>query len=148
MSPREERPLIALPCACANLRRASRAVTQVYDEELRETGLRTTQFTLLQALELTAPVTQGRLADLLFIDSTTLTRSLRPLIQKGWVASVPGSDKREHSLLLTSLGRKELKQAQPHWQRAQERLRKSLGDRDWERLTAISVRTARAASAM
>ena len=148
MRPQENNSMIALPCVCANLRRASRAVTQVYDAELRVTGLRTTQFTLLQALDLTAPVTQGRLSELLSIDSTTLTRSLRPLIGKGWIASVPGSDKREHSLRLTSRGRKELREAQPHWQRAQERLHSSLGDGDWEKLTAITVRTAQAAADM
>ncbi|HSB18219.1 MAG TPA: MarR family transcriptional regulator [Bryobacteraceae bacterium] len=146
--PSEVKPLIALPCACANLRRASRVVTQVYDEELRAAGLKTTQFTLLQALHLITPVTQGRLAELLGIDSTTLTRTLRPLIQKGWITSVPGSDKREHSLQLTSPGRRKLKQAEPLWQQAQERLRKGLGDRDWENLRTITVRAAQAASAM
>src|SRR5213593_637056 len=43
--------LPALACACASLRRAARAVTQLYDTELQGTGLRATQFTLLQALE-------------------------------------------------------------------------------------------------
>ena len=42
--------LPSLGCACANLRRAGRAVTQLYDEALRPEGLRTTQFTLLQVL--------------------------------------------------------------------------------------------------
>ena len=148
MRPQDHNSVVALPCLCANLRRASRAVTQVYDAELRVTGLRTTQFTLLQALDLTAPVTQARLSELLAIDSTTLTRTLRPLVENGWITSVPGSDKREHSLRLTSLGRKELRQAQPHWQRAQERLHKSLGDGDWEKLTAITVRAAWAAAGM
>ena len=39
-------------CACFNLRRVTRAVTQVYDEYLRPTGLRVTQFTVLVALRL------------------------------------------------------------------------------------------------
>jgi hypothetical protein len=41
-----------LPCACANLRRVVRMVTQLYDDALRPTGLRAIQFTLLQALNL------------------------------------------------------------------------------------------------
>ena len=44
-------PLPVLDCACASLRRAARAVTQLYEAALQDTGLRATQFTLLQALE-------------------------------------------------------------------------------------------------
>ena len=49
-------PKPLLPCACANLRRAARAVTQMYEEELRETGLRATQLTLMQTLEIAGPI--------------------------------------------------------------------------------------------
>lgn len=137
--------MVTLPCACANLRRAARAVTQVYDGELRKVGLRSTQFTLLQVLNEAGPATQGRLGELLCIDSTTLTRTLRPLIESGWIASPPGSDRREHHLQLTPTGRKELKRAQPEWQRAQQRLRKALGERHWAELQALLSRTAQAA---
>ena len=37
-------------CACAHLRSAARAVTQVYDAALQPTGLRATQVTLLVAI--------------------------------------------------------------------------------------------------
>jgi DNA-binding MarR family transcriptional regulator len=73
---------VALPCACASLRRASRAVTQIYDQELRGLGLRVTQFTLLQAMELASNLTQGRLGELLSLDSTTLTRTMRHVAEK------------------------------------------------------------------
>lgn len=123
---------IQLPCACANLRRATRAVTQIYDQELRQVSLRSTQFTLLQVLDSTGKVTQGALGDLLAMDSTTLTRTLRLLVGKGWVRSLPGEDRRERHLLLTPAGRRQLDQARPHWERAQQRLRKVLGDSRWE----------------
>lgn len=123
---------IQLPCACANLRRASRAVTQLYEQELRKAGMHGTQFTLLQVLALTGRISQGRLSDLLAMDSTTLTRTLRPLIGKGWVRSVSGKDRRERHLLLTPAGHRQLDQARPHWERAQQRLRKALGDSRWE----------------
>src|SRR5216683_1745297 len=42
--------LFELPCACQNLRRLSRVVTRIYDQELRRAGLEITQFGLLTAL--------------------------------------------------------------------------------------------------
>ena len=62
---------------------AARAVTQLYNQELRPTGLELTQFTLVMALNATGEVTQGKLGQRLVIDSTTLTRSLAPLRAQG-----------------------------------------------------------------
>jgi len=123
-----------LPCACANLRRAARAVTQLYDGELRGTGLNITQFTLLQALASTGPVNQGGLGGLLAIDTTTLSRTLRPLETKRWIRSVPGEDRRERQIELTAAGKAELVRATPAWERAQQRLRRRLGQGRWEAL--------------
>jgi len=130
---------VPLPCACASLRRASRAVTQLYDQELRESGLRVTQFTLLQALELTGKLTQGGLGELLFLDSTTLTRTLRPLLGRGWVRSLPGEDRRERHFQLTPAGRRQLEYAWPGWERAQQRLKKVLGATGWQGMQTILV---------
>ena len=138
-------PLVALPCACATLRRASRAVTQLYDQELRRSGLRVTQFTLLQALELAGSLTQGRLGELLSLDSTTLSRTLRPLLGKGWVRSLPGEDRRERHFQLTPAGRRQLQYARPGWERAQQRLQKALGVRDWQGLQTVLVAVTEAA---
>ena len=136
---------MALPCACASLRRASRAVTQVYDQELRGSGLRVTQFTLLQALELSGNLTQGRLGELLSLDSTTLTRTLRPLLGRGWMRSLPGEDRRERHFQLTPAGRRQLQYARPGWERAQQRLQKALGVRDWQGLQTVLVAVTEAA---
>lgn len=134
----------ALPCACANLRRAARAVTQLYNQELRPTGLEPTQFTLLMALNATGEVTQGKLGQRLVIDSTTLTRSLAPLRARGWISSRRGQDRRERLWRLTSAGRRELERAQPYWERAQRRLRKALGQDEWSSLQEVLVRVTRA----
>ena len=94
--------LMPLPCACANLRRASRAVTQLYDEALRGSGLRITQFTLLQFLaQLQKPVTQGALGTQLALDSTTLSRTLKPLVRARWIRTSTGSDGRERPWVVT-----------------------------------------------
>jgi DNA-binding MarR family transcriptional regulator len=135
----EMRLPVKLPCACATLRRASRVVTQLYDSELKATGLTITQFTLLQALDLASRVTQGQLGELLSIDSTTLSRTLHPLVKNRWVRSLAGEDRRERFLELTPLGAKQLEGALPHWQRAQDRLRTALGESGWKALQSINL---------
>jgi DNA-binding MarR family transcriptional regulator len=133
----EERRKFELPCACANLRRATRAVTRLYDDELRETGLTSTQFTLLQVLERAPQIRQGKLGALLSADSTTLTRTLAPLVRKGWIKSVEGEDRRERRMVLTEAGRKQLERALPKWERAQTRLKAKLGEENWEQLGGL-----------
>jgi DNA-binding MarR family transcriptional regulator len=133
---------VRLPCACANLRRADRAVTQFYDAVLRPSGLRATQFTLLQALHHAPGISQKQLSELLEIDSTTLTRTLAPLRRKGWLHAGAGTDRRELRLSLTRAGQREYQRVRPYWQSAQNRLQKALGMENWNHLLDAVVRTA------
>src|SRR5438876_12324489 len=82
------------PCLCNALRQASRAVSRLYDEELRGVGLRTTQYSLLRVLAWAGQVRQGDLSGLTSLDETTLTRNLRPLADAGWIAVRSGVDRR------------------------------------------------------
>lgn len=134
-----------MPCACGSLRRAARAATQLYDRELRGTGINTAQFGLLSALAHVGPVTQGRLGRLLALDSTTLSRTLRPLEAKRWIRREPGKDRRERQLELTGAGRSQLERATPGWERAQRRLRDRFGRDRWEALLAELAAVAGAA---
>jgi DNA-binding MarR family transcriptional regulator len=128
----------ALPCMCANLRRAARALTQRYDEALRPTGLRATQFTVLQALSLTREVSQRRLGEILAMDSTTLTRTLDILIRHGWVAKRPGKDRRERRLLLAKPGEIRFESALPYWQKVQATVRAQLGNERWDAFESLT----------
>lgn len=92
MTPQPNPSIPLLPCACANLRRAARAVTRMYNRELRPTGLELTQFTLLMALNLAGEITHGNLGKLLALDSTSLTRMLRLLTKRGWMGVKAGKD--------------------------------------------------------
>src|SRR5256885_17196632 len=129
---RESLPLLA--CACASLRRLARVVTQLYETELQGTGLRATQFTLLQALEQMGAGSQGALGRLLGLDPTTLSRSLPPLERAGWIRAAAGKDRREVRWGLTPAGRRRLARAYPAWERAQQRLRAELPARQWRML--------------
>jgi DNA-binding MarR family transcriptional regulator len=139
-----ERPIPVLPCMCANLRRASRALTQLYEDALRPLGLRATQFTLLQALSLTGEVAQGVLGQILAIDSTTLTRTLTVMNRRGWVAKRYGKDRRERRLYLTKSGEAHLSRATPAWEKVQAKLRRELGDKRWQDLLRLTHEAASA----
>ncbi len=129
-----------LPCACAVFRRASRAMTRAYERRLRGTGLNVAQFSLLQAIAHVGPITQGRLGRLLALDSTTLSRTLRPLEAKRWLRSGAGTDRRERRLELTEAGRSQIERTIPAWERAQKDLKARLGEKRWERLlTELSM---------
>ena len=134
--------LPVLPCACANLRRASRAVSQIYDEQVRRAGLTIGQFTLLQVLVRAGELTQGSLGQILVLDSTTLTRTLRPLEREGWIRRKPGRDRRERRIVLTKAGRARYRRALPGWNRAQKAIRARLGPKRWKELLAELSRLA------
>jgi DNA-binding MarR family transcriptional regulator len=113
---------------CASFRRTSRALTQLYEDALRPTGLRVTQFTVLQTLSLAGEVTQGELGQILAMDSTTLTRTLTIMGRHGWIAKRRGEDRREWRMRLSKTGETQFKQALPHWEKVQTRLRRRLGN--------------------
>jgi len=123
--------LPTLPCACASLRRAARAVSQLYEAELRPTGLRATQFTLLQVLAGRGELMHGALGELLAIDSTTLSRTLRPLERAGLIRARPGGDRRERYWTITAAGKRRLAQVKPAWEAAQRAMRERVGSETW-----------------
>src|SRR6266705_5658862 len=127
---REKQPAAALfdlPCACQNLRRVTRIVTRIYDQELRKAGLEITQFGLLTALALIEEANQKRLSAGFAMDSTTLTRTLGLLLKQGGVRVRRGKDRRERLFSLTRAGQRQLAAAEPCWAAAQDRLRQGLG---------------------
>jgi DNA-binding MarR family transcriptional regulator len=126
--------LPALDCACASLRRASRAVTQLYGAALRDSGVTPTQLTLLQALGRLGTVPQGALGKLLVLDPTTLSRTLRPLARAGWIRSAAGRDRRESRWALSARGRRQFERARPVWEGVQRELKARVGGGQWRRL--------------
>lgn len=118
-------------CACANLRQATRAITQFYEEALKPTGLRATQFTLLTAIATCEVVSITRLADILVMDRTTLTRNLKPLKKKGLIESMQGEDRRKRFVTLTPKGESTLENALPLWETAQTRVVEVLGQQQF-----------------
>lgn len=123
---------------CSTVRRAARALTQFYEQELRSSGLRTTQFIILQVLSLAGELNQGELGSFLAMDSTTLTRTLAIMSRRGWIKKRHGTDRREWRILLAKAGEEQLKRALPYWERAQARVRQKLCEGPWNELTNLT----------
>jgi DNA-binding MarR family transcriptional regulator len=125
------------PCFCNALRQASRAVSRLYDEELRGVGLRTTQYSLLRNLARAGHVRQGDLGGLAHLEQTTLTRNLRPLVAAGWVSIQSGDDRREKLIGITKAGNRKLAEARSAWERAQARMQALLPEEALQDLMAL-----------
>jgi DNA-binding MarR family transcriptional regulator len=123
-----------MDCACFNLRKATRATTQYYDEMLRPVGIRVTQFSLLVAVSIAGSVTVTRLAELSVMDRTTLTRNLEVLEKQRLIEVTPGEDRRTRMVSITLEGRKTLIKALPLWKTAQAQVVEALGKLRWQSL--------------
>jgi len=114
-------------CPCYNLRRASRAVTRLYDNFLRPTGLRSTQCSVLVAAKLRGPVSLTKLAELTVTERTTLTRNLTVLVKRGLVRIEPGRDRRERQVSITEEGERAMAEAIPLLEAAQALVESGIG---------------------
>ncbi|MDR3567816.1 MAG: MarR family winged helix-turn-helix transcriptional regulator [Syntrophobacteraceae bacterium] len=118
---------IGRSCACYNLRRAARATTRLYDDCLKPSGLRTTQYSVLMAAKLRGPITLTKLAQITVTERTTLTRNLTVLEKKGLVLIEAGKDRRERRVSITEQGEEALIAAIPLWEAAQAHIEQGLG---------------------
>ena len=118
-------------CASFNFRRTARAVTRMYDMAMQESGIRSTQFTMLVGIAKNQPVSIGALADVLVIDRTTLTRSLRLLQKEGLIRISKRSVMRQRFLTLAPKGARALARSLPVWRKAQEQFVATVGSKHW-----------------
>lgn len=123
-----------LRCTCFNLRKAARAVTQMYDEFLRPAGLRSTQFSLLMLIRGLGPIRITDLAEQAVMDRTTLKRNVELLEREGLVRVEAGEDARVREVRLTRAAEDRLARALPLWQRAHAHVTGELGQGRADRL--------------
>jgi DNA-binding MarR family transcriptional regulator len=120
-------PSLSVACACGRLRRATRALTQLYDDAMAPCGLRITQFSLLRTLAREGPQRLTTLAAATLLDRTALSRTLDPLVERGLVRIAPGRDARTREVALTPAGGAAIRTATRYWKRAQTQVVQSLG---------------------
>ncbi len=118
-------------CACFNVRRTSRAITQFFDAEVRRQGVRPTQTPILGALQAKNGWSMAELSEWLGMDRTTLVRNLRPLQRDGLVRAKGGGRGGHVALEITEKGRAALAKALPAWRSAQDKVVAILGPERW-----------------
>ncbi len=123
-------------CASLNFRRTARAVTRLYDAAMEESGLRSTQFAILVGIAKKQPIAIGALGEMLQIDQTTLTRSLRRLQNDGLISTSKRLAMRRRFLELTPSGEKSLARALLYWRRMQGDFQSAIGLNYWKELQA------------
>jgi DNA-binding MarR family transcriptional regulator len=121
-------------CASLNFRRTSRMVTRMYDLAMQESGVRSTQFALLVGIAKLQPVTMGALAQVLLLDRSTLTRSLRLLEKERMIEISKRAAMRRRFLKLTYSGEKALQRSLPLWRAAHARFVEAVGADYWLKL--------------
>ncbi|GFZ29825.1 transcriptional regulator [Clostridium zeae] len=124
-------------CNCLNLRRASHAITEVYDDFLAPSGLKLGQFSLLKHIDALGPVSVSNLAISIRLDRTTLVRNLKPLEERGYINDIAIEGTRNRQLKLTDKGKEVYKSAELLWLKAQNYLDDYLGKDNLEVFTTL-----------
>ena len=98
----------------------------MYESALEPSGLTAMQFAILAAIARNPSAGRVEIADLLDMDTSTLSRGMAPLMRDGLVATQGGKLRSGH-LELTENGRTAFEAAVPLWQQAQQAVHKALG---------------------
>lgn len=121
-------------CTCGELRKAARAITILYDDAIKSSGLLSTQFGLLQVIYNIDSMRISDLADKLRMDRTTLTRNLSVLEREGLIKISQGKDLRTRIVAATQKGRSSVAKATPLWNEVQRKVRQKMGESSWHEL--------------
>ena len=130
-------------CACDDLRKATRTVTRMYEDFLRDEELSVTQFSLLSVIRAGKELSVSTLGRDMGLDRSSITRALAPLERDGLIHSRPGADKRIRIVSLTNKGRKLVEDAEPKWRQAQEALMQTIGEDCWRAMRRLLRDTTR-----
>ena len=130
-------------CACFDLRRATRAVSRMYDDFLRDAGLNITQFSMLRLICAEKELSISTLGRSMVMERTSITRALAPLEREGLIQSRPGTDKRIRVVSVSNKGRRLVEGTEPKWRQAQEALLEMIGEDRWRAMRTVLRDTTR-----
>jgi DNA-binding MarR family transcriptional regulator len=119
---------ISRTCIAVRLRLLNRVVTNFYDDALRPFGLKVSQLNILIVTARLGLARPTQVCDILQLDTSTLSRNVKPLQAHGWLEVVPDQDARAQPLRLTPQGKRLIEKAIPAWQEAQRRATELLGN--------------------
>ncbi|MFC5589643.1 MarR family winged helix-turn-helix transcriptional regulator [Sporosarcina soli] len=122
-------------CACANLRKAARSVTQAYERKMESTGLKVTQYYMLVNIARHDKISISNLGDVMLLDQSTVTRNVNVLKNRGYVNIAKDiSDSRTKSVSITEIGLAKLEEATPIWLQIQGKIEKDIGQEKYQDL--------------
>jgi DNA-binding MarR family transcriptional regulator len=129
-----EQGMSADSCTCSELRKAARAVTLLYDNAFKSSGLLSTQLGVLHVIYKSDSIRITHLAKKLGMDRTTLTRNLSVLERQGFIKISSGKDNRTRIIAITSKGRTTVAKAIPLWNEVQRKVKQHMGETSWNEL--------------
>jgi len=124
----------ASTCTCGELRKAARAITLLYDDAFKSSGLLSTQFGVLQIICDIDSIRISDLAGKLGMDRTTLTRNLSVLERQGFIQISQGKDHRTRIVTATQKGRSAVAKAILLWNKIQHKVKQEMGENSWHEL--------------
>ena len=124
--------LEARNCACFNVRKTARVLTQEYDQFIAPSGLKTTQFSTLAVIKKLGPIMITDLAKSMEIERTSLTRNLKLIERDGFIMTRSGEDARSRLVEITEAGQEKLDEAQALWKIVQSKIVENFGEKRFE----------------
>lgn len=121
-------------CTCGELRRAARAITLLYDNAFKSSGLLSTQLGVLDTICNADSIKISDLAEKQGMDRTTLTRNLAVLERQRFVKISSGKDHRTRFVTTTPKGRSAVANAIPLWNNVQRTVKQQMGENTWREL--------------
>src|SRR5919112_2718491 len=121
-------------CTCGELRKAARAITLLYDNAFKSSGLLSTQLGVLDVICNSNSIRISDLAAKQGMDRTTLTRNLSVLERQGFIKISSGKDNRTRIVAITSKGRTAIAKAIPLWNEVQLKVKQQMGENSWNQL--------------
>src|SRR5271168_3834415 len=119
---------ISKTCIAVRLRLLNRVVTNFSDEALRPLGLKVSQLNILIVTARLGLARPAQVCEILQLDTSTLSRNVKPLQAHGWLEVVPEEDARAQPFRLTPKGSRLIEKAVPAWEEAQRKATELLGE--------------------
>lgn len=114
-------------CHCLKIRRSAENVIHFYDSILASSGLTVRQYSLLYAINTLRSCNVRELSEAALLDRSTLARSLKPLLQAGYIEDKKNTGARDSVLVLTKKGEEIYLQAKQLWNTAQKQFEQRIG---------------------
>jgi len=124
VAPGEE---IGRDCLAARVRLLNRVISGLYDRALRPYDVTVAQLNLLSAIAQAEPVAAGKLADLLSLEISTLSRNMHLMEELGLIRIAKAERGNGRVISITDVGKRKLAEVLPAWRAAQHEAADLLG---------------------